>query len=249
VQLAALRALSSFHHDDVAEMVLERLPSFTPAIRSEAISLLTSREQWAFELMDAVASDEVAPQLIDSAVRTLLSRHPSELLRHRAMEVFERESSEERGQVLQEYQASLDLHGDFGRGEILYDRECAACHKFRDKGTSLGPDLSTVRGQSPAQLLTHIIDPNREVAPKYLQVLIATVDGRVLTGMVTQESGASITLRRAEAAEDTVLRANIDELENLGMSLMPEGLEKKVSIQELADLIEFILAEPPVTTP
>jgi putative heme-binding domain-containing protein len=109
-------------------------------------------------------------------------------------------------------------------------------------GTAVGPDLATVQNRTPQSLLEQILDPNREIQPNYLNYSLVTGEGRVITGVVAEETAASVRLRRAEGAEDTVLRSNIDELVSTGVSLMPEGLEKDIDRQQLADLIAFVLS-------
>ena len=94
--------------------------------------------------------------------------------------------------------------------------------------------------RTPEEVLLHILDPNREVAPDYLEYAVSLDDGRILTGLVVAESAGSLTLRRPGGAEDTVLRTNIEAIAGTGKSLMPEGLEARVSPQEMADLIAFL---------
>ena len=90
--------------------------------------------------------------------------------------------------------------------------------------------------------MIHILDPNREVAPPFVAYSIVTADGRALSGIIAAESDASVTLRRAEGVEETVLRNQIERLESSGLSLMPEGLEKDLTIEDMAHLIALILA-------
>ena len=85
-----------------------------------------------------------------------------------------------------------------------------------------------------------MLDPNREVNPQYVNYVLATTDGLSITGMVAAESATSVTLKRAENATDTVLRVNIDQLQSTGMSLMPEGMEKQLDQQAVADLIAYL---------
>ena len=61
-----------------------------------------------------------------------------------------------------------------------------------------------------------------------------------MNGIIASETATSITLKRAEGKQDVVLRNNIDELLSNGVSLMPEGLEKELTAQDLADVIAFI---------
>ena len=105
----------------------------------------------------------------------------------------------------------------------------------------MGPNLATVQNRTPDGLLTQILDPNREVSPNYLQYVVALDDGRVVTGAIASESPTSITLKRAENVQETILRQNIEEISSTGKSLMPEGLEEKINPQEMADLLAFLL--------
>jgi putative heme-binding domain-containing protein len=59
--------------------------------------------------------------------------------------------------------------------------------------------------------------------------------------MIAAETATSVTLKRAENESDTVLRTNIDEMVNTGLSIMPEGIEKLVTPQEMADLVEYLM--------
>ena len=107
----------------------------------------------------------------------------------------------------------------------------------------MGPDLlSALRNKTPETLLIDILDPSREVDPRYLNYQIIAKSGRVFTGMIASETASSITLRRAEKAEDTILRQQIDEIQATGKSVMPDGLEMQLSQQDLADVIGYLLS-------
>jgi putative heme-binding domain-containing protein len=75
-----------------------------------------------------------------------------------------------------------------------------------------------------------------------LNYQIQTKAGRVFTGMIASETASSLTLRRAEKVEDTILRSQIDEIQATGKSLMPEGLEMQLSKQDVADVIGYLLS-------
>jgi putative heme-binding domain-containing protein len=109
----------------------------------------------------------------------------------------------------------------------------------------VAPDFATLRERTPESILEHTLDPNREVLPEYLSYAAVTRDGRVLTGIIASETEISITLRRAEGVEEVVSRSELARLESSGVSLMPEGLEKDLTPQDLADIIAAIRAEAP----
>ncbi|HEV3167866.1 MAG TPA: c-type cytochrome, partial [Isosphaeraceae bacterium] len=117
---------------------------------------------------------------------------------------------------------------------------CATCHRAEGQGTQVGPDLATVTGRTPEDLLTHILDPNREVPPSYLNYTLATSDGRVVSGLIADESATAVTLKRAEGATDVIPRSRIEQIASTGLSLMPEGLEQGVDPQAMADLIAYV---------
>ena len=151
------------------------------------------------------------------------------------------------------YRSAVQLAGDREKGRDVFARACATCHQAEGRGINVGPDLATVASRSPEDLLTHILDPNREVAPNFVNYNVAMQDGRVVSGIIADESAAAITLKRAEGATDSIARDRIETISSTGISLMPEGLEKGLSAQDLANLIAFVksirAASPAVSAP
>src|SRR5207237_6346515 len=94
-----------------------------------------------------------------------------------------------------------------------------------------------IREKVSEAILLNILDPNREVLPKFLAYRLVTDSGRTITGMITTETATSITIRRADGTSETVLRVNIEEFRSTGMSFMPEGLETVIDVQGMADLL------------
>ena len=126
------------------------------------------------------------------------------------------------------------------RGEAVFARLCAGCHKFGGQGHEIGPDLAALTDRSPEALLMAILDPNREVDARYAGYTAALKDGRVVTGLIASETANAITLKRQEGQTDVILRADLEELKTSGQSLMPEGLENDLKRSDLADLIAYL---------
>src|SRR5207247_7725254 len=82
---------------------------------------------------------------------------------------------------------------------------------------------------------------NLYVMPNYVQYLVVDKRGRTFTGIIVSQTATSVTLKRDKDASDTVLRGDIEEMVSTGKSLMPEGLEKNIGKQEMADLIAFLV--------
>ena len=105
----------------------------------------------------------------------------------------------------------------------------------------MGADLNGVRNQGAATLLLNVLDPNRNVKPKFLSYVVQTRDGRVLSGLVRGESANTITVRQPDGKEITVQRVEIEAMRGTRLSFMPEGLEKQFDFQAMADLLEYLV--------
>ena len=77
--------------------------------------------------------------------------------------------------------------------------------------------------------------------PNFIGYSVETKDGRTMSGIIAEESAASLTLKRADGLTETVLRRDIAQLSGSGLSLMPEGLEAAISVEQMADLLAFLL--------
>jgi putative membrane-bound dehydrogenase-like protein len=241
IQLAAVRALSAHDSSKVAAILLTSWGSYSPAVRREVVEALFARPERLSELLTAVEKGQVPPAQIEPARLDQLREHPTVAVRERARKLLAGRAAPDRRKVLEEYRASLALKADAGRGKAAFKKNCATCHRLEDEGIEVGPDLlSALRNKSREQLLTDILDPSREVDPRYLNYQVTTSSGRVFTGMIVAETASSVTLRRAEKAEDTLLRSQIDTIEATAKSLMPEGLEMQLGKQDVADLIAYL---------
>src|SRR5262249_4832082 len=127
--------------------------------------------------------------------------------------------------------------------EVFVSRKvgCYGCHRAAGTGGQVGPDLSQIgRFRSRAELLESIVFPSLVIAPEFRSYRIATKSGKVVTGLIVRENSDAIDLRTQDLAEVRVARKDIDAMEPSDVSLMPDGLEKIMSRQELADLLEFL---------
>jgi len=251
VQLGVLQALAGLSDPSVGTQVVRQWKAMSPTVRREAVEVLFGRADRLEHLLEAIEEKRLAVSEIDPARLDQLRAHSEPRLRARAIAVLgsvgEGQREHDRQQALAAAQPALALEGNPERGRTLYDRLCATCHRAEGRGVEVGPDLATVAQRSPADLLVHIIDPNREVAPNFMNYIVATSDGRSLSGIIVSESAGAITLKRAEGATDVVPRSQIEEIVSSSLSLMPEGLEKGLTPSELADLIAFVRSIRPGT--
>lgn len=146
-----------------------------------------------------------------------------------------------RQKVVAQYVASAaSLAGDAVRGKAVFQKTCMICHKVRDLGVEIGPDLTTVATKSREQLIEAIFDPNRAVEQRNAATQVTKKDQNLVVGQLVSETPGNITLRLPGGAEIVVLRSDIREQKTLTTSLMPEGLEAVLSAQDVADTLAFI---------
>ena len=246
VQKGALDALEQFSDPAVAELVLEAWPRMSPDVRAQATETLLARQAWLATLLDAVAADKVPRSDFDPARISLLKQHPNEEITRRVAKLFEAPVSE-RSEVVERYRAALETAGERERGKLVFKKVCSSCHQLEGIGKAVGAELTAISDRGPAALLLNILDPNREVKPKFLSYVVATTDGRVLTGMIESENANSLTLRRVDGTSVSIQRTEIEALRSTGLSYMPVGLEKELDNQAMADLLQYLTSVPAET--
>jgi len=241
IQFAAVATLGQFTDPAIAPLLLEAYPQLTPNVRNEIITTLLARSERIAPLLNAIEAGQVARSQVSASQRRRLSLNRNENIRQHAEQLFAQDAPSPRDEVIQQYQASLTSAGNPIHGRKIFQRECLTCHRLGNEGHDVGINLATVKNRTAAELLTHILDPNREVSPNYFEYILVTDDGRTQTGVIATETATSITLRRPEGKQQTILRENIETITSTGISLMPEGLEKKITTAEMADLLAFLL--------
>ena len=241
VQSAAVRALAAQDQPQVAELLVAGWGSYSPTLRREVTEALLARPDRVRALLDAVEQKKIQPGQIESARVEQLKKHPDAALRQRVQKLFAGVAVSDRQKTIDDYRAALTLKGDAAKGKLVFKKVCSVCHKLENEGFEVGADLlAALKTKTPEALLVDVLDPSREVDPRFLNYVVATKDGRVLTGMIAVESPASLTLRRAEKSEDTILRSQIEDVQATSKSLMPDELEKQLAKQDLADVIAYL---------
>ncbi|RMG32461.1 MAG: hypothetical protein D6725_17595 [Planctomycetota bacterium] len=244
VQTAAIDALSRGAPDAAADIIVGHWPHLGPEARSAALAALLSRTQWAKRLLAAMRAGRVPASAIDVDQRVRLMKHPDRELRAAAIELFGGLVSPDRKAVAERYRPALTMAGSPERGAAVFARLCLKCHRIDGRGAVVGPDLSDTRNRPRDALLFDILDPNRKVEPQFTEYVVATEDGRTFNGLIVADDGRFVVLRQAEGRERVIPRSEIAELRASGKSLMPEGIEKDVTVQQMADLLAFLHANP-----
>jgi putative membrane-bound dehydrogenase-like protein len=248
-----LGALGRLESPQVGETVLVSYEAMEPELRPAAIELLTSRSAWAKQLIAAIKENRVPREAISvNHVRKLLSSNDQELVDQviASWGAVRTERNPEREQLIVQMRDVIRATpGDAHRGQKVFTKLCATCHKMYGEGQEIGPDI-TVNGRSSfEQLLSNVFDPSLVIGSAYQAVTVVTVDGRVLTGLLAENSDQRVVLKQQGGKVETIARADVEEMGVSKLSLMPEDVEKQLNSQEIADLFAYITLDRPPSDP
>jgi putative heme-binding domain-containing protein len=133
------------------------------------------------------------------------------------------------------------LLGDAGRGKALVESSgCFDCHRIDDRGSRLGPNLSSIGSRrTPVRLRQALVAPDEEVVPDNRFVRVVTKDGATVTGKLLNQDATSVQMMNPKEELKTYLRANLREYTILDKGLMPP-VEGKLNTQQVADIVSYL---------
>jgi putative heme-binding domain-containing protein len=242
VQLAAVAALDAFAAEPaVGDVLTQSWPRLTPRVRSAALDAAVARPARAVAFLSAIEAGKIPAADLDAARLQRLRASKDAKVRALADAVAKRLALSPRADVVAAYRKALDLKGDAVVGRGLFAQNCATCHKLEGVGVELGPNLVSMQARGAEAVLVNVLDPNREVNGQFVEYVVETKDGRSLSGLLASETAAAVTLLKPGGQTETVARAEIEKLRGSGLSLMPEGFEKQLNEQQMADLIAYLM--------
>jgi putative membrane-bound dehydrogenase-like protein len=134
--------------------------------------------------------------------------------------------------------------GDAARGHALFLStriSCAGCHRVGSEGAQVGPDLSKIGAiRTRRDLLESILAPSLSLARGYESYTVETTAGLTHTGLLTRQTAEAVWLRTPERAEVRIAREEVAELAPSPQSIMPEGLQRLLTNEQLADLLAWL---------
>jgi putative heme-binding domain-containing protein len=206
---------------------------------------LIKRSDWALLLVQTLADGKVSWALLGPANLHRLRTHGDAAVAARANQVIDARRGpvqKQKDTLIAQFRPTIEpLGGNLELGHSLFTTNCAVCHKFKDEGRDLAPNLTGMGAHGAADLLVHILDPNRLVEPNFYSTSIETKDGLSYDGIIARENSAEVVLRNA-SGDYTLRTDNIQSRRATGLSLMPEGFEG-LGGEGLRDLLSFLCAD------
>jgi putative heme-binding domain-containing protein len=248
-----LTALGRLDEPGVAPVVLEAYGKLEPNLQPRAIELLTQRAAWGKQLLQTMAKKTIPASTLNvNQVRRLLAAKDPEVAKmvRELWGTVREDRNPERERTVNEMRNFLNKNkGDVKAGMVVFKNVCAQCHKIYGEGQDVGPDI-TVNGRSSFdQLLSNVFDPSLVIGASYQATNVTTTKGRLLTGLLVEDSPQRVILKMQGGKQETIPRGDIEEINISKVSMMPENLEKQIKPQEIADLFAYLCLDKPPSDP
>ena len=250
----AIRGLAAFDDPTTPGVLLGLYPQLPPVERRDALNTLAARAGSSRALLDAVESKHVPlGDLTADLVRQMGNFHDPALdARIARTWGTARASTADRVRLIAEARAKWSAQPaqvpDLALGRAVFNRTCVQCHNLFGTGGAVGPELTGSNRADLDYLLGNIYDPSALIGKDYQATVLATRDGRVLTGIVRAEDPNAITL--ATANETLVIpRPEVEDRQLSETSMMPEGLWTPLLDHEVRSLIAYLASPAQVPLP
>lgn len=235
--LAASKAKS------IGAAIVAKIKDLPPTVRPIALRVVLARPESAQAFLDAVEKGDLRFDMLDLDRKTALATHPNKAIAARATKLLAMGGGlpdANRQKVIEELKHVLTRTGDVGNGKKAFAQHCGKCHKHSGEGNTIGPDLTGFAVHPKEEILIHVLDPSRSVEGNYKAYTANLLDGRTIIGLLASETRTSVELIDAENKRHAIPRDDIETLKESPKSLMPEGFEKSMKVEEIVDLMEFL---------
>lgn len=244
IQELCLNVLGRFSSPEISHQLIMLYPDLSGELKTKVVQVLLSRKESALEFLKEIDRGKYPPESISSDQLQVLALHEDDQVNAIVRKHWGAVSAGTPEEKLAEIRRlSNDLRAFEGHpepGKVLFEKHCGTCHQMFGKGTEIGPDLTRANRTDQLFLLTSIVDPNAQIRKEFLKYQVSTLDGRIVIGLLKEETESTVTLLTEKNEKIVIERENIDELSAATTSLMPENLLKKLKPQELRDLFEYL---------
>ena len=242
LQQKTIEAFGSTGARAVADQLIASYPRVPAELRDAVFGQLIKRAEWTLALLQALGDKRVEFSLLGTANVHRLRTHADRTVADKAKEVIDSiigPQQKQKDTIIAQLKAVVEQPGaNAENGHKLFTANCSTCHQFKNEGRELAPNLTGMGAHGPADLLVHIVDPNRLVEPNFYSTSIETKDELSYDGIVARENSVELALRNA-SGDFTIRKDNIKSRRSTGLSLMPEGFES-LGGPGLRDLLAFL---------
>ncbi len=253
----ALRGLAAYEDRLTPDAIVSAYPNLTASEKRDALNTLASRVIFARPLLAAVEAKKIGSAELSADLIRQLRNLKDDSLNDEIGRVWGsvRETSADKVKLIAQYKAMLtkkpQTPPDVMLGRAVFAKTCQQCHTLFGVGGKVGPEITGSNRADLDYLLTNVLDPNALIGKDYLAHIVATTDGRTLTGIIRAEDKDSITLVTANETL-TVPKADIEARKPSDKSMMPEDIWTPLSEMEIRSLVLYLASPsqvPALATP
>jgi putative membrane-bound dehydrogenase-like protein len=240
---AAIRGLAAFDDPKTPDMILAVYGTLNAAEKRDALSTLSARVGYAKAMMKAMADKKIPPSDVSAETVRQLRNLQDKDLDKAVAELWGsvRETAADRKKLITEWKAKLEAKTpvDLNLGRTVFAKTCQQCHTLYGVGGKVGPDITGANRSDLNYVLENVLDPSAIIPKEYAATRIATVDDRVITGIVKEETKAALTVVTATETV-TVPVADIASRKPSELSMMPDDILKTTNEAEFKALVGYL---------
>ncbi|MCA9060198.1 MAG: HEAT repeat domain-containing protein, partial [Planctomycetaceae bacterium] len=249
----AIDLISRLDSAAASRLLLDRIANLPADVQPVVVESLTDRVDSSVRLLTLVERKQLSASAINANQVRKMQRFGdaglNELLeQHWGTVRSERDPGRARLISVMRNQVRVS-GGDAVAGQAVFKRVCGQCHQIYGEGAQVGPDITRNGRASLEQVLSNLFDPSLVIGAAYQASTVVTHDGRVVTGLVAEDSAQRVILKVQGDKQEVIPRRDIEEIVRSPLSLMPEGLEKQLTSQEMSDLLAFVTLDRPPQNP
>lgn len=238
---------------ETGALLLKEYVHIAPELKPLVVELITQRPAWLPPFLTAVEQKEIPTTDFNVNQIAAMARTKNQELADRVTSLFgtvRTERNPEREKIVAQMRELMKNNpGDPHKGVAAFHKLCGQCHKIHGQGQDVGPDITVNGRASIDQLLSNVFDPSLVIGQIYQAYTVVTTDGRTLTGLVVENNPQRVVLKVQGGKLETIARKDVDEMAISKLSLMPEGVEKQLTPDELRDLLAFLVLDKPPGDP
>jgi putative heme-binding domain-containing protein len=244
----AARGLALYDDVDVGRKLAKSYKKFLPEDRSKILEILVSRKSFASALMEVLEQQKGAITVSD--INAFHARQIHALNDSELSKTFKRvwgelkETSAEKRSAIESLKKSIQEANrnetDLVAGRKLFDKSCSQCHRLYGNGASIGPDLTGSQRSNLDYLLENILDPSAVVGKDFRMHVVQTEDGRTISGLLVSKDTKSVIIQ-TQSTKEVIPAGEIERMKETELSSMPDGLLANLSVEQIRDLIAYLM--------
>ncbi len=250
IRIASLTALQAYDQPTVASKVIAMHNGLPGDTQPAAQTLLVSRKAWSLELLDAVEAKSIAPDTVSNPIVQKLLFHNDPAINQRVSRIWTTVSGsstdEMRAEVQRLQQVIAGAAGNPYHGKQLFLKNCGKCHILFTDGGQIGPNLTSYKRDDLRSMLLNVVNPSLEIREGFENFVVFNADGRTLNGFIADQDNRVVVLKGADGQQVIIPRDDIEDMQAIKRSIMPEQLLSELDDQQVRDLFAYLRATQPL---